>query len=1065
MIAIMTKCREDGGSSLHYLLSYISKETKTKIDDVLKGIWYRNLAGETTQEIVVEMRDIMDGYHKNRDPRLLRHFIVSWPQNEIPTLKQVEEVGDYMLKSLGAEDLQAVFALHQNTDNYHLHIVVNRVNFDGRPVDLANRWEVKAIQKAARELELKYGWSIQHNGLYDVDKDGNIYETGITASVKKKAKDFETFTGEKSEQRKLASVCGKIFDKCKNWNEIHQSLNQLGVSLHQKGSGGILIVNNVAVKLSSIGRDYSWGQMVKRYGEFQNSIQTEEPVTVAKVPKEGKEAAETEIADTEPPVAPLENLEDLKNLLKKGQPILATKSWPTYHQERTEYMAGRKQYTQDRIEAKKTMIAAHKTDHAKLMAKINNDRYQLNLTIMSGKEKNMVRKELALVHAREMAALRRTIKIERHAWNISWPKFLPGKFPSYKEWLKEGGQLTDLATWVNRRRLGSLAPGEEIEDDDKDPAGEILWRSIPGILAFHVAKADNTGYIYYELIDKTISETAFVDAGPVIKVFMEGETSILAAMQLAISKWGSITVNGDAEFQRKCFEVALRHGIRVKNPEFELIKKTLGVKPVQDSYRLETIAPLFTPRKEATKSEELHKETKPKMTGQQKVKARENLIRDFELYHQALGADRYRVTSIFEKPDGKTNAWVLDKNKETKETIGFLPDEVRKGFSLIMTLAEKEEALYFTPLSEDRHHILIDGLTLGKLEAMIADGYAPAYVQESSPGNYQAIINIPKLETASPEINNDILNIVFRRLNEDYGDPELQGGIHPHRIPSTPNVKPKYRKTDGSYPLVRVHKAEFCICEKTLAETQAIYEKIKAENKKVEAERAQAIKALLNKMDTPPPAATPQGGGKNTGKAYLAHIADIQSEYRKRGRPVDPFLVDSMVVIRLRVTGHDQDGIKDALRQYGRSVLSDAREKSATDYEAYITQIVDKYAFAAQGDLEVAKWSSHMGRWFHVEFAEMEATLQMKARTPVGELPEIPQWILDTDEQRQKEGLTEAELALGETMLEGEIIGEMPTHIPEPITVEEMKLITEEKAKAENAAENSGSPSKTLRLR
>jgi hypothetical protein len=46
-------------------------------------------------------------------------------------------------------------------------------------------------------------------------------------------------------------------------------------------------------------------------------------------------------------------------------------------------------------------------------------------------------------------------------------------------------------------------------------------------------------------------------------------------------------------------------------------------------------------------------------------------------------------------------------------------------------------------------------------------------------------------------------------------------------------------------------------------------------------------------------------------------------------------------------------------------------------------------------------------------------------------------------------------------MMEDVILGEMPTHIPEPITVEEMKLITEEKAKAENPS----TPSKTLRHR
>ena len=1042
MITKMAKKRDDGGSSIHYLVSYVSKEIETQGDDKLKGLWYRNLMGDTTREVIVEMRDLMDEKETNGKFNLLRHFIISWPPGEVPNFEQVQDTGDHMLKALGAEFLQAVFALHQDTDNYHMHIVVNRMGFDGVPVDLANRWEVRCIQKAARELEIKQGWSVQHGGLWDVDKEGNIFETGLSATVKMRAKDFETFTGEKSEQRKLSEVCPKIFDKCKTWAEAHQTLNQLGVKLQRKGSGGILLVNDIEVKLSSVGRNYSWGNLIKKYGEFEEGEYLQ------------KESAQDQASEVEAAPETSEELKDVKDLLKKGQPILVTGTWPIYNRERTEYIEQKKQYAEDRKKAREKMNATHKLDCEKLMNSIKNDHYQLNLTIMSGKDKNMVRKELALLHARQMAQLRRTIRLERHSWKKSWPRFSPGRFPSYKNWLKEHELYKDRASWVNRRKLGLLSPGEELVGDDKSPAEEMLWRSVPGILAFQVAKADKTGFTFYELMDKDSSETAFVDTGPVIKVFMEGEQSILAAMQLGISKWGSVTVNGDAEFQRKCFEVAIRHGIRVKNPKFELIKKALGIPAVQDAYSHKPSIQIFTQKKEATKSEEIIKETKPRMTGQEKVKARENLIRDFELYHQALAADRYRIGSGKTTPDGKMKMWILDKNKVTKESKGYSPDEVRIRFALIRHLAEKEEHLFFTPLSVDRHHILIDDLTLEKLEAMETDGYTPAYVHESSPGNYQAIINIPKLEDASPEVNNDILNIIIKRLNEDYGDVELTGGVHPHRIPSTPNVKEKHRKADGSYPLVRIHKAEFCICQKTLEETKVIFETIKAKSPKNETERVQAVMALHARMDTPPVEASPPGGRRDTGRAYLAHIADIKQECRLRGKAFNPFLADQMTLIRLRATGHERDAIKDALRQHGRDTWREAGKKRTSDNETYITNTVDEYAFAAQGDLEVYKWFRHIGLWMSIEFAEKEAALKLEMMTPVGTLPEIPTWILETDEQRLAAGFTEFELEQGRQIVEAEeeIISEMPDYVPEFVELSRAKQIWAERAKAEEKA-------------
>jgi hypothetical protein len=67
--------------------------------------------------------------------------------------------------------------------------------------------------------------------------------------------------------------------------------------------------------------------------------------------------------------------------------------------------------------------------------------------------------------------------------------------------------------------------------------------------------------------EKTPNKTAFMDMGRFIRVYSTEEDSLLAALQLAQAKWGSVMINGTDEYKRRCAEIAATYGIRVCNPE------------------------------------------------------------------------------------------------------------------------------------------------------------------------------------------------------------------------------------------------------------------------------------------------------------------------------------------------------------------------------------------------------------------------------------------------------------------------------------------------------------------
>ena len=170
-------------------------------------------------------------------------------------------------------------------------------------------------------------------------------------------------------------------------------------------------------------------------------------------------------------------------------------------------------------------------------------------------------------------------------------------------------------------------------------------------------------------------------------------------------------------------------------------------------------------------------------------------LADFRKYADAVNAERYRVTCIKMEEDGGKKTFILDRKGGM--TRGFSPGELEAHMPEMLRFQRRGENIYYTPLSDDRHHILIDDMTRDSLKRLQEDGFRPAVVLESSPGNYQCLLTIPKLGT---EFDRDVGNRITERLNREYGDKKLCGCIHPHRAPGFENRKPKHRRKMAAIP-------------------------------------------------------------------------------------------------------------------------------------------------------------------------------------------------------------------------------------------------------------------------
>ena len=237
------------------------------------------------------------------------HWILSWRDNEVPTREQITEAIDIFLKQLGIEkeeQYQYVYALHKNTRNVHLHIVLNRTHPVTQKVHSAQN-DYFAAQRAAALIEHRQGWQSEKGARFivEIGKDGEPHcrpkqrqDPDIKTNPSSKALDFERRTGQKSNVRELLEdkALANAIKNATSWEELHHRLHELGAWYGKSGGGATLYYKGQFWKASELGRFASLGNFKKKLGEFTPSPYDRPTTAVdnAPTPQPLKKVAATE---------------------------------------------------------------------------------------------------------------------------------------------------------------------------------------------------------------------------------------------------------------------------------------------------------------------------------------------------------------------------------------------------------------------------------------------------------------------------------------------------------------------------------------------------------------------------------------------------------------------------------------------------------------------------------------------------------------------------------------------------------------------------------------------------
>jgi hypothetical protein len=177
------------------------------------------------------------------------HLIISFPDGEIPTPEQLMDIEDEFCKELGFAQHQRISAVHQDTENLHLHIAINKVHpRDHKVVEPFRDFVI--LSKTCRRLEQKHGLRVD-NGLGQASTKTESFLGWLEKTVKEPLK----------EELKSAA----------SWNDLHDLLGPYGLTIKPKGAGLVvaLVDGSLSVKASDLLRELSFKKLTTQLGEYQ----------------------------------------------------------------------------------------------------------------------------------------------------------------------------------------------------------------------------------------------------------------------------------------------------------------------------------------------------------------------------------------------------------------------------------------------------------------------------------------------------------------------------------------------------------------------------------------------------------------------------------------------------------------------------------------------------------------------------------------------------------------------------------------------------------------------------
>jgi len=446
------------------------------------------------------------------------HLIVSFRAGEEVSPETLQAIEAELCTGLGFKEHQRISAVHQDTENLHIHIAINKVHPVKHTLHTPFR-DYKILAKLCAHLEQQYGLEV----------DNHSSQRNHTAG---RARDMERHSGVESLISWIQQKALDAIKQASTWAELHAALYENGLSIKPRANGLALstLDESIGVKASSVARELSKGKLEQRLGTFQSA--DEQSLSTITVKQRYDRAALTIN-----PVTP-EQSEQLKKIKK---PITSTDLYNLYQSERLDS-------TVIRIEALQKARTQHQADIQQVKDKAASKRLWLKALIQPGINKKLL---LALTGKSLQADIKRInadYRQQRQSLYAQNRRF------TWLDWLQQQAtQGNPNALQILRQRQSNAEVKGNYLVGIKTPSEHFAPQQ-------STAKVTKKGTVFY-LHNKAVIK----DDGNRFHVAADADQAILtSALIYAMNRHGyQLSIQGNDLFQENVVRASVKAGLNI----------------------------------------------------------------------------------------------------------------------------------------------------------------------------------------------------------------------------------------------------------------------------------------------------------------------------------------------------------------------------------------------------------------------------------------------------------------------------------------------------------------------
>ncbi len=254
------------------------------------------------------------------------------------------------------------------------------------------------------------------------------------------------------------------------------------------------------------------------------------------------------------------------------------------------------------------------------------------------------------------------------------------------------------------------------------------------------------------------------------------------------------------------------------------------------------------------------------MAGLTGGRANAHTARAVDAQLRAMGAERYEVGLSHQVTDRMIPR--VYTHEQAMRSLGFLGARNAEGYNI-----------YVRPLADPDTNVglvLVDDLTRDRVEQMHRDGFGPAAVTETSPGNYQAWVRLADRSLPAP-----LATEAARELAARYGgDPASADYKHYGRLAGYTNRKPARARADGLQPFVLLRESDGRLSTRATALLDVAAERLRVQERQAQ-ERAAEDARLRARVGGPQDPARADDFSRPGQGGALIDAHGLAAEYRQ----------------------------------------------------------------------------------------------------------------------------------------------------------------------------------------